>query len=57
MIVDAEYVVGPWLVDTFPEAVVAAVVGIVFLFVALNLLNSLAQFQAQYTANLIQEKN
>ncbi|RLM84259.1 sensor protein [Halobellus sp. Atlit-38R] len=51
--VDGEYTVGPWAVDTFPEALVAALVGVVVLFVALNLLNSLAQFHAQYTARLL----
>jgi len=54
MVVDGDYTVGPWAVDTFPEALVASVVGIVFLFVALNLLNSLARFHAQYTAKLLQ---
>ena len=54
MVVDGEYTVGPWVVDTFPEALVAAVVGVVFLFVALNLLNSLARFHARYTAELLQ---
>ena len=54
MVVDGDYTVGPWVVDTFPEALVASVVGVVFLFVALNLLNSLARFHARYTAELLQ---
>lgn len=53
IIIDGGYAVGPWTVDTFPEALVAAVIGIVFLFGALSLLNSLAQFQAQYTTRLL----
>jgi len=53
MVVDGDYTVGPWVVDTFPEALVAAVVGVVFLFVALNLLNSLAGFHARYTVKLL----
>ena len=54
LVVDGEYAVGPWVVDTFPEALAAVVVGVVFLFVALNLLNALAQFHARYTAELLQ---
>ena len=54
MVVDGDYTVDPWVVDTFPEALVASVVGVVFLFVALNLLNSLARFHARYTAKLLQ---
>jgi hypothetical protein len=54
MVVDGDYTVGPWVVDTFPEALVASVVGVVFLFLALNLLNSLARFHARYTAKLLQ---
>lgn len=53
-VVGGTYTVGPWVVDTFPEALVAAVVGVVFLLVALNLLNSLARFHARYTAKLLQ---
>jgi hypothetical protein len=52
-VVDGDYTVGPWVVDTFPEALVAAVVGVAFLFVALSLLNSLARVHARYTARLL----
>lgn len=54
VVVDGEYAVSPWMVDTFPEALAAVVVGVVFLFVAFNLLNALAQFHARYTAELLQ---
>ena len=54
MIVDGRYSVGPLVVDTLPEALGVAVIGIVFVFLALNLLNSLAQFHAHYTAKLLQ---
>ncbi|WP_254832765.1 sensor domain-containing protein [Haloglomus salinum] len=53
VVVDGDYTVGPWVIDTFPEALVASVVGVVFLFVALSLLNSLARFHARYTAKLL----
>jgi uncharacterized membrane protein len=53
IVIDGGYAVGPWTVDTFPEALVAAGIGIVFLFGALGLLNNLAQFQAQYTTRLL----
>jgi hypothetical protein len=54
VVVDGEYTVGPWVVDTFPEALAASVVGVVFLFAALTLLNGLARFRARYTAKLLQ---
>jgi putative effector of murein hydrolase LrgA (UPF0299 family) len=54
VVVDGEYTVGSWVVDTFPQALVGAVVGVVFLFVALTLLISLAGFQARFTAKLLQ---
>lgn len=47
------YTVGPWVVDTFPEALAVAAGGLVFAVVALNLLNALAQVQARYTAALL----
>ena len=53
LVVDGEYAVGPWVVDTFPEALVAAAVGVAFLFVALDLLNTLARVHARYTAALL----
>jgi hypothetical protein len=53
IVIDGGYAVGPWTIDTFPEALVAAGIGIVFFFGALSLLNNLAQFQAQYTTRLL----
>ena len=53
VVVEGEYTVGPWVVDTFPEAVAAGVAGIVFLFVALALLDGLARAHAGYTAALL----
>jgi len=47
------YRVGSWTVDTLPEAVAVAFAGIVFVFVALNLLNGFAAVQARYTAALL----
>jgi hypothetical protein len=48
-----QYSVGPWLVDTLPEALAVAAGGLVFLLVALNLLNLLARLQAEYTSALL----
>jgi len=53
ILIDGGYAVGPWTVDTFPEALLAAGIGIVFLSGALSLLHSLARFQAQYTTRLL----
>jgi hypothetical protein len=53
VVVDGEYAVGPWLVDTLPEALAAAAAGVAFLFVALNLLNALAGVHARSTAALL----
>jgi hypothetical protein len=47
------YSVGPWAVETLPEALVVSVGGLVFAVVALNLLNALAVVQARYTASLL----
>ncbi|MEF8780280.1 MAG: sensor domain-containing protein [Haloferacaceae archaeon] len=47
------YSVGPWTVTTFPEAVGVAVVGVAFLFVAVNGLNALARFHASATAAIL----
>ncbi|MFC7228751.1 sensor domain-containing protein [Salinirubellus salinus] len=47
------YSVGPWVVDTLPEALVVAAGGLVLVVLALNLLNLLAQMQARYTAALL----
>ncbi|MEF8842221.1 MAG: hypothetical protein V5A62_11445 [Haloarculaceae archaeon] len=47
------YTVGPWTVTTLPEALGVALGGLVLLFVALNLLNTLAWFHARYTAALL----
>ena len=54
IIVEEGFIVGPWVVETFTEAILAAVVGIMFFFVAVNLLNGLAQFQARYTVKILQ---
>ena len=53
IVVDGEYGVGPWAVDTFPEALAAGIAGVVFLFVALALLDGLARAHAGYTAALL----
>jgi hypothetical protein len=47
------YSVGPWIIDTLPEALVVAAGGVVVGVLALNLLNLLAQVQARYTAALL----
>lgn len=47
------YSVGPWIIDTLPEALVVAVGGLAFALLALNVLNLLAQVQARYTAALL----
>jgi hypothetical protein len=47
------YSIGPWVVDTLPEALVVSVGGVVFGVLALNLLNLLAQVQARYTSALL----
>lgn len=49
----AQYSIGPWAVETLPEALGVAVGGVVFVFVALNLLNVLAYLQAEYTTILL----
>ncbi|MFC7073511.1 sensor domain-containing protein [Halovenus rubra] len=49
-----QYNFGPWVVDTLPEAIGVAAVGVVFLVVSLNLLNGLARLQAQYTRTLLE---
>lgn len=48
------YRVGSFVIDTLPEAVAVAFGGVVFLTVALNVLNGFASFQARYTAALLQ---
>lgn len=53
VVVDGQYTVGPWTVDTFPEALAAGVVGVAFLFVALALLDDLARAHAGYIAALL----
>jgi hypothetical protein len=47
------YTVGSWTVSTLPEALVVAGAGVIFVGVALNLLNGLARIQATYTAGLL----
>jgi hypothetical protein len=49
----AEYSMGPWTIDTLPEAVGLAAGGVVFLIVALNVLNIIAKAQAKYTATML----
>jgi hypothetical protein len=49
-----QYTVGPWVVDTLPEALGVAAGGVVFLLVAVNLLNALARVQAHYTKTLLE---
>jgi hypothetical protein len=51
------YTVGSWVVTTLPQALAVAAAGVVFLFVALNLLNALARFHALYTAKLLRVGN
>ena len=50
---ETQYRIGSWAVETLPEAVAVAAGGVVFVFVALNLLNGLALIQARYTATLL----
>jgi len=47
------YSVGPWVVETLPEAVAVAGGGVVFVIVAANLLNALARLQALSIAVLL----
>lgn len=49
----SEYTIGSWTVSTLPEALVVAGAGVIFVVVALNLLNGLARLQALYTARLL----
>jgi len=49
----AQYTVGPWVVDTLPEALGVSAGGVVFLVAALNAMNALARIQASYTATLL----
>ena len=53
VVVEGEYTVGPWAVDTFPEALAAGIAGVLSLFVALALLDGLARAHAGYTAALL----
>lgn len=52
-VTEAQYGIGSWTVETLPEAVAVAAAGVVFVFVALNLLNGFAALQARYTAALL----
>jgi hypothetical protein len=52
-VTEAQYRIGSWTVETLPEAVAVAAAGVVFAFVALNLLNGFAALQARYTAALL----
>jgi len=47
------YTIGSWTVSTLPEAIAVAGVGVLFVVVALNLLNGLARLQATCTAALL----
>jgi hypothetical protein len=47
------YSVGPWVVETLPEALAVAGGGVVFVIVAANLLNALARLQALSIAALL----
>jgi len=47
------YRVGPWVVETLPEALAVAGGGVVFVIVAANLLNALARLQALSIAVLL----
>lgn len=49
----SNYTIGSWTVSTLPEAIVVAGVGVIFVLVALNLLNALARIQAIYTATML----
>lgn len=50
---DAAYSVGPWVIDTLPEALVVSVGGVAFVLIALTALNYLARIQALYTSSLM----
>ena len=52
-VTESQYRIGSWTVETLPEAVAVAAAGVVFAFVALNLLNGFAAVQARYTAALL----
>jgi hypothetical protein len=52
-VTESQYRIGSWTVETLPEAVAVAAAGVVFAFVALNLLNGFAALQARYTAALL----
>lgn len=47
------YTIGSWTVSTLPEALVVAAAGVVFVLVALNLLNGLARIHALCTTSLL----
>jgi hypothetical protein len=49
----SNYTIGSWTVSTLPEALAVAGAGVIFVLVALNLLNGLARIQAMYTATLL----
>lgn len=52
-----QYQLGSLVIDTFPEAIAVAAGGVLFLLVAINILNAFARFQAHYTAALLQIKS
>jgi hypothetical protein len=53
IVVAGEYTVGPWAVETLPEALAVAAGGVVLLFAGLNALNALAYAHARVTAALL----
>lgn len=50
---DGAYTIGPWVIDTLPEALAVSAGGVVLTVVALNLLYGFARLQAQYTVRLL----
>jgi len=48
-----QYRIGQLVVDTLPEAILVAVVGLLFLLLSLNLLNALSRFQVAITRRLL----
>ena len=48
-----QYRIGSWMVDSLPEALAVAGMGVLALIVGLNLLNGLARFQARSVASIL----
>jgi len=51
--IEDAYTIGPWVIDTFPEAVVVGLCGAGVASIGLTVLNTLAHFHARYTAELL----